>query len=172
MATARTAFNVVYEVDDRGVQKLLRRMDTALDPTAIAAFMGAVIHPYIQKRAKGRFASEGDDVSGKWDPLKEATNSFRIHSQPSYPPEHPINARTGELERYITQSNPYISPTPAGAVYRYPGAPAKGELRTKVETAQIGKPDPNTRPRPVLGMNENDLAFVVTALATYIQVGQ
>lgn len=53
-----------------------------------------------------------------------------------------------------------------------PGSvPQDPELRTKVRTAQQGKVDPRTPARPVMGMNEQDLAVVMTDLALYITYG-
>jgi hypothetical protein len=53
-----------------------------------------------------------------------------------------------------------------------PGDTPTGELAEKVKTAQQGKDNPRTVPRPVLGMNEVDLAFVLEGLSFFIQDGK
>lgn len=159
--------------NDAGVQAMLHAVDTALNPVAIAGFLGAEVDPYLRGRARDRFAQEGDDAVGGWAPLREATQDIR--AQMGYGPAHPINVRTGELERYITGSPNRITVAPWGAALNFPGNPPAGELHDKLLIAQIGGGERNTVPRPVLGLSETDLAWVLTALAFHVQtvgVGQ
>lgn len=153
--------------DDAGVQAMLNRLNTALNPAAIATFLGAQIGPYIRERAQQRFKGEGDDVVGRWSPLKQATQAIR-ESQ-GFGAAHPINRRMGELEEYITHSRDAIAVHALGATMTYPGQRPQGELKEKVTTAQMGRTKPKTVPRPVLGMNERDLEYILTALAFHIQ---
>ena len=155
-----------YVIDERDVESKLWALDTALNPIAIAGFLGAQVDPYIRTRARQRFRDEGDDVTGKWAPLQEATWNWRMNN--GYPPEHPINRRTGELEEYVTQSRSDLNYHTVGAVLKMPGDPPSGELKDKVTTAQSGRADPNTQPRPVIGMNERDLTAVMTMLFLYV----
>lgn len=163
--------------DDSGVQKMLNLLDTALNPLAIAGFLGAEISPYLALRATQRFASEGDDVSGKWAPLRESTKRFRSAGRMeglwSVGDEHPINVRTHELENYITSGIGNVIPSPVGTVLQYPSPRnTTRTLREKVKTAQQGKERPHRTPRrPVLGLNERDLGFVLTALAFHVKRG-
>jgi hypothetical protein len=148
-----------------GVERMLFALETSLNPVAVAGFLGAVVDPYLRGRASDRFASEGDDVTGGWAPLKDATQEIRSNS--GYGAAHPINKRTGELEDYIVNAPHNLSAAPWGASLTLPGTTPTGELFDKVETAQHGRD--RTVPRPVLGMNERDLVFVLTALAQYIE---
>lgn len=151
--------------DSRGVTEMLRRIDQSLSPVGLEFFMKQSVEPWLQSRARDRFQDEGDDAVGTWEPLKQSTVMIRGQRYG----EHPINRRTGELEDYITQSPGDAHELGSGAVLVYPGNKASGELLQKVETAQRGKPSPSTVPRPVLGMNETDLAFVLGGLAKFIQ---
>jgi hypothetical protein len=164
--------NVVIEVNSRQVMDMLSKLNTSLDPTNVAVWMGATVHPWLEGRAKNRFSGEGDDVSGKWLPLKPATHKFRMNMQPPVPPEHPINVRTHELINYITGSPPSVVPHALGATLTFPGRKPFGELKKKVETAQAGRNQPATEARPVIGMNERDLLAVLTDLSLYISLGQ
>lgn len=155
--------------NDRGVQAMLTRMDTLLSPPAIAGFLGAKVDPYLRGRARSRFRAEGDDVTGAWVPLASATREIR--AQMGYGAEHPINRRTGQLEEYIAGSPNQINIHALGATLTLPGQPPVGEIKSKVETAQKGKSYPRTPARPVLGMNEKDLAYVLTALAFHVKGG-
>ena len=153
-------------VDTTSVHEVLDRMDTGFSATAWATFLQVMVGPYLAERAHMRFAKEGDDVSGKWAPLKEATKAIRLEQGF---PEGPINHRTGEMERYITGG--YGAALPLGPVavltFPNPADPLTPELRKKIETAQKGKNSPSTVPRPVLGLNAVDAMHVVAAMSFY-----
>ena len=153
--------------DTAGVQAMLQNLELKLAPPNIAAFLHVEVDPYLAMRAANRFSNEGDDVTGPWAPLQPATQAIR--SSQGFGASHPINVRTGELERYIVNSGGDTSVNPAGATLTFPGSPASGELADKVQTAQSGRGVPPTVPRPVLGLNQNDLLAVLTATALYIQ---
>src|SRR6478735_10713497 len=154
--------------DAAGVQAMLEHLDTALNPVAIASFLGAEISPYLGRRAKARFSNEGDDVVGGWRPLSAATQNIRAvgRSQGLWAvgDAHPINVRTHRLEEYVTSGIGNVTPNPAGAILQYPNpARANRETREKMKTAQQGRS--NTPPRPVLAVNERDMTFLLLALA-------
>jgi len=81
----------------------------------------------------------------------------------------PINRRTGELEDWVVNSGWFSYPTGFGASMRYPNKAPTGELKKKVETAQKGRKYPSTVARPVLGVNENDLLFLMTSLSFAVE---
>jgi hypothetical protein len=155
--------------DDSGVEAMLDALDTALNPIALVGFLGGVVDPYLRGRAKARFASEGDDVSGKWAPLGEATQAIR--EQMGYGAAHPINRREGDLEAYITQQDAAVHPNPLGATLSLPGRGGGPDMHDKMVAAQQGGTGPSGKPfpaRPVIGMNAQDLIFVLTALAEHV----
>ena len=158
--------DVDIAVEKKSVDFLLFKLDTALNPVAIAGFLGAEIDPYIRDRARDRFKSEGDDVSGKWAPLQQSTQNIR--EQMGYGAAGPINRRTGALEEYITGAPNRLTIHGLGATLQMPGPQPTGELKSKVQTAQQGRNQPRTVPRPVIGLNERDLTFVLTALAFHL----
>lgn len=168
MAQSSSA-SIQITVDESDVERLLRNVGDALDTVGIYAFLHSSVGPWLRERAENRFANEGDDVVGNWEPLSPATNLMRADQ--GFPPEHPINHRTGELERYITRSGWDIMTSPTLSVLKFPGGPPPGgELANKVRTAQAGSFNPATVPRPVLGLNEADLAFTLAAMATFISI--
>jgi len=159
-------------VDASGPQRMLRKLDLALTSSGLQIFLGTAVGPYLKKRASDRFASEGDDVTGKWAELLPATQAIRQMGQWPVGASHPINRRSGELENWVTKSNVLAVPTSTGAALQYPRDAPKGELRKKVKTAQEGGQAPNARnptvPRPVLGVNETDLAAISQMLIFYL----
>jgi hypothetical protein len=154
---------VDFAIQADTIEETLRRLDTATSPEALAIFMGASIDPYIRGRASARFAQEGDDVTGRWEPLSPAT--VRIREEKGFGGEHPINRRTGDLEEYITGERSLIAPIAGGASMIAPGRKASGELQHKMEVAQTGV-DAHAA-RPVVGMNEQDLAAVLLLVSGY-----
>lgn len=147
------------------VQTMLHRLDTALNPVALAGFLGATVDPYLRQREQARFDKGGDDVVGAWAPLSQATQIIR--EEAGYGASGPINIRTHEMEDYITNSPNNLAAHPWGASLTLPGNPPTGELKKKVMGAQRG--EGTAPPRPVLGMNERDLTFVLLALGSYIK---
>jgi hypothetical protein len=160
-----------FEGDVTQVARMLLGLETATNPVAIAGFLGSTVDPYLRGRGRRRFSEEGDDVTGKWVPLSPATQAIRADL--GYGADHPINVRTGELERYINDSPNQLSAHPWGASLTLPGNPPTGDLADKVMTAQqgstsstSGRPIP---PRPVLGMNQKDTMAVLLLLYGYIK---
>jgi hypothetical protein len=162
--------------DDKGVKAMLDVVMEALSPAALVVFMTGVVGPYLAERGEKRFKGEGDDVVGNWEPLSMATQAIRMGGRLagnwSVGDAHPINQRTGELEDYITQGRGDTITTGLDVVMTYPDqAMVNPELQDKMQTAQQGRTQtPITPARPVLGLNENDLLFVLTSLSVSIQM--
>lgn len=153
---------------ERGVQQMLDAIDSSLSPVGLAAFLYGPVGNWIKQRAADRFKEEGDDVTGRWAPLQQAT--VEIREGMGFEGEHPINKRTGELEAYITQGEIGVVTSPGVGVLKYPqNEPASSGLREKMKTAQQGRANPSTVARPVLGMNENDLSHILVMLALHVQ---
>ena len=169
MAPKPTGF-IEFDIvgNERGVQQMLQTIDSALSPVGLAQFLHGVVGPWVKQRAADRFKTEGDDAVGKWAPLQETT--VKIREAAGFGGPHPINKRTGELEAYITGGQVGVQVAPGLGVMTFPQDPPKTiALKTKVETAQRGRSNPSTGPRPVLGLGERDLAQVMTMLAFHVQ---
>lgn len=164
-----SVFSLELKTTKDDVESTLARLDTALSPEALAGFLELQVGPYLQRRSKQRFQSEGDDASGKWAPLLPATAAVRAAGPWGVGADHPINKRTGELEEYITGSSSLSWPHSLGATLQFPGKRAEtNSLQEKMNTAQKGRAKPATVPRPVLAVNERDLAFVMTELSFHV----
>ncbi len=146
------------------------RLDLLLGPASLGLFLAETVDPYLRQRVQNRFAEEGDDVTGKWAPLKYPTTLIR--QSLGYGPAHPINRRTDDLYNYVTQTKGGVALTAMGATLNAPGVmPSSNELRFKVATAQSGRNYPPTVARPVLGINETDHVAVQESLLKYITEG-
>lgn len=153
------------------VHQMLQRMNTTVSGPALADFMAMEVYPYFRERAQARFAEQGDDASGKWPALHEATQRFRMHA--GHGATEPINRRTGQLEKYILGASPALVITADSVTMVYPGnLPDDRVLSRKYKVAQTGSnTKPYTAPRPVIAMNSTDWAFVYAALDRYIMTG-
>ena len=165
--SSKTAIPLQILVEEKDLVAKMEKLENILSAPSVATFLGEVIDPYIRKRASDRFKSEGDDVVGKWLPL--ATTTQDIRAQLGYGPAHPINHRTGQLERFIVDSPERITMHSLGATLVSPGNPPTSKLKSKISTAQAGKG--RTPARPVIGINERDLAFTMTALHHFVTKG-
>lgn len=157
--------------DVKYVTKMIDHLDQKLGPQGLTAFLSMTVYPYLLNRAKERFQDEGDDAVGKWAPLAPATEVIR--QSMGFGGAHPINVRTGELERYITQGSvsSSVQASGLGAFLQHPANPPSGKkLKSKLKTAQQGDPafGRGVPARPVLGMNETDLGFIMAAMAFYV----
>lgn len=156
-------YQLELSVDSSNVQVLLSGLDTSLSPFALVAMMQDQVSPYLRQRAFDRFATEGDAATGSWLPLSEVTNAIR-ESQ-GYPPDHPINHRTGELESYITNASANVVLFESGVELIFPGETPPRRIASKIKTAQSGSSNPRTPARPVLALDESDYAFIMGAIS-------
>ena len=157
----------VWYVESRSVDHALDGLARVFTPEALSAFLGGPIGEYLAKQAENRFASEGDATVGKWAPLRPATVQIRIDT--NFGGDHPINRRTGELEDWVVGSGWDAYPTGFGASLKFPAKEPTGVLRKKVEIAQVGGGEYNTVARPVLGLDENDVLYAISALSLEIE---
>lgn len=156
-----------FHTDARMAQAMLANISMRLSPGAMTAFMQAGVVPYIQQRISKRFAQEGDDVVGKWHPLKQETEIIR--QRHGFPPAHPINVRTGQMRGLLTGSFGRVISSGGLTELEFPsGANMTGLLQRKLMTAQMGSQFPPTPPRPVLGFNMNDNIALTAMLAGYL----
>lgn len=157
--------------DASSVERLLRAGMVAVSPASMMGWLAGPMTEGIQQRANERFLAQGDETTGPWEPLRDTTLMFR--DAQGFGPA-PINVRTGELERYITDSPGGVISTGQGATLVYPGdAPDNKYLTRKVVTAQQGWPGgankASTPARPVLALGMPDMEYALVSLAGWIQ---
>ena len=156
--------------NDAGVQRMLEAVDTALNPVAISGFLSEVIDPYLRKEARSRFNTEGDNASGKWAPLADSTQAIR--DSMGYGASHPINRREDELYNYVVNTPGGVQTNPLGATLMFPKNYPGGDLGEKLSAAQTGGVGGSGRSFParkVYALGQDDLYFVLLALASHIE---
>lgn len=162
---------IEIKVDDRTVDRLLRRVEKAISPAALAAFLGGPVHKHFQDEIVERFAIEGDSKSGSWPWLSDATEEIRASQ--GFDPEGPINQRTGQLLDFVATQYE-LGRIQSGAELHVPGKPADSTLAEKLLHAQQGatsNPLPGagpTPPRPVLAVDETDMEAIMVLLSEHI----
>jgi len=164
-----TGYYVQIDADASEVTKVIQHLQDKLSPTGLSVFLNTMVDPYIRNRIDQRFGSEGDDVSGAWHPLEQATQQIRAAY--GYPPDHPINVRTGKMRSFLVHTQSDVQPNGMGATLTHP--PLTGDPITlkKIKTAQTGSSSPATPARPVIGLNQNDDLFITSELVVYLTEG-
>lgn len=170
--------DVVIVVEEEQVEEMLLRLVMATSTAGIAAWAKADIDPWLSRRAANRFDSEGDKASGGWKPLSALSQEWR--EMQGFPPDHPINVRTGALKDYVTRkADGFFYPNGAGGGrYLYPGdaVPFTNYIAAKLKTAQQGRKrgenklfaNATTPARPVLALDETDVLALTQSYANYL----
>lgn len=159
-------FLVDIETDAASAVAVLAHLTMKLSPAGLHTFLDTMVDPFIRARVDQRFASEGDDVVGAWHPLTVATQMIRAAK--GYPSAHPINQRSHKMHSFLVNTQSDVKPTGIGATLTHPPPTGDGLMNQKIQTAQAGKSRPRTPPRPVIGVNENDMLFITSELALYL----
>lgn len=159
------------EVEADPSLKLLGAVEAALTAQSLETWLVGDVHTYLSEEIGLRFAYEGDKKSGNWPALADATN--RIRESQGFPGQTPINIRTGQLRDWVT-THYDVMPEGEGATLLIPGDPPTTTLATKLETAQLGRPDnvipgyAPTPPRPILALDETDAAVILESLNRHL----
>lgn len=157
--------DIDMQLDARDFIRVLGLLNVRLRAAGLETFIRNSAVPWLQRRAARRFGAEGDDASGRWTPLRKATEAFRARQ--GYQPAHPINVRTLRMFDFITSADGTISGGPGYASLNWPGARGRGaELAEKIRTAQ--GLTPGIVARPVLGLSQADDIFITARLLAYI----
>lgn len=161
-----TSINWSSTSEDESVRRVFSALDRALDSASLAFWMQAEAQPHVDERARKRFESEGDDVSGRWAALAPYTIEDRLRQQF---PEGPILHRTGELEDYIVNNPGSMQIDPSGVTFETPNPTGDPVLNAKMNTAQYGYPPRNIPQRAIVGMNQSDAETLLNSLTNTIQ---
>lgn len=158
--------SVTVTVDAKPVLAMLARAEHAISTVNIGQALRGSVADYLQERARERFASEGDDASGKWAPLSWVT--VKMRQEQGYG-SGPINQRTGEMLDYLSDAEGELFSNEKRVLLRWPDQELPGgELGSKILHAQGGSVDPPAVARPVIAANETDLMGVLQRLGNQI----
>jgi hypothetical protein len=164
-------FRVDLEWQDSSVGRIISQIQWAVSGVALGSFLASMADPYMQDQIIGRFAIEGDKDSGPWDPLAPTTE--RIRDNLGFPPDHPINERTGELLRFVLYNRDFSSGSDWASM-DIPGDPDSAQLEAKLRHAQMGAednvlfPGSYTPPRPVLAVGPDDMEILLKMLELHV----
>lgn len=173
MALATTSRNKHVMVDRSEVDRTMKRIDKALDPRRIYAWMQGPLEQILQEQTDERFADE-QWSGGPWPALKPRTEQIR--QSLGFQPDHPINVRYGELFDWLTENpNPAVQIIGGNMTQMtFPGqAPSKLEEK-KLSVAQKGARPSKAESRgavparPVLELSGANIATVLLAFNQYL----
>lgn len=162
--------------DTTEVDKMIENVIERTEPAVIGYWMvNGPVTDFFRQRSEQRFAAEGDDAVGVWAQLRESTQNLREWLRDTHgydiEPATPINQRTGQLREYASFSDAGGESSGTGYRYLYPNYLPAGELGDKLRTAQRGRTEPGTVPRPVLGVSFFDLDSVQNMIVGFIENG-
>jgi hypothetical protein len=155
---------LIFEEDNRQAFALLDRAYEFFGQGPMVDFLDAEWSQIMQTAARRRFTNEASESDGAWAQLRPATNKFRVRQ--GFPPEHPINQRTGEMRRYLDTATIDYRASDGLVTATWPEK-ASGELLHKLQVAQGAssrRGDQNTPARPVLDATEDNLDELATRL--------
>lgn len=113
---------------------------------------------HLRARMRARFASEGDDASGKWAPLKNPKIT------------RPILQDTKRLKNYLTNTTVRISTDGENVTMHFPGRPPSGDHnRRALFFTQYG--NKFTPARPTLAYSQADYEYLVQSFFDNIVYG-
>jgi hypothetical protein len=159
---------VQYIVDSMMTRKSLMLAIEAIRPSKLALFLSQDAHKVVMERMEKRFDEQGDDASGKWASLSEATTRFREAA--GFGGEGPINVRTGQLRAWLQDVGSETILDGGGAMFTFPGtAPYDTVTAEKFKTAQGGKSKPKTVARPVLALGAADILEIQAHLSVFLK---
>lgn len=153
------------KVDNKRPTLHFRALQKRVEGAGLAAFMQGFAAPLLQDRARARFAEEGDDASGKWKPLVDATIARR-EKKGQVPIK--INDRTGLMRKWVENAPGKIVAVKASAALEWPGTPDNRTTGKKLKVAQTGLSDPYTPPRPVVAIDGGDMLTILVALESWV----
>lgn len=158
-------------VDTLDVDRLVGSVYASVTPQQMYLFLGTKVRTYLREDIIKRFEDRGDSKSGNWPWLSDATREIRARQ--GFKPDLPINVRRGQMFTELID-NYHTSVGGGGATLQVPGPVNDPFVRRKIETAQVGSnnnPIANfgpTPPRPVLAVNEGDLAAILGLLQHHV----
>lgn len=175
--------NVYFSVDKKTADLISAKLFNLLSAPMLSVFLKTTVDPYLRQRVQDRFRQEGDDASGPWVPLADSTHFWR--EEQGFPPEHPINIRTGQMFNWATSAGSTRMIGPSSSLLTFPGRkPSGAKMERKVMTAQRGIKGQRRGAmagssggtggkiipaRPILAVDESDMLWVMSALSMQIR---
>mgnify|MGYP006319646487 FL=1 len=166
---ASLTYNI--HVDASQPLNMMARVAQAVSPPSLARFLENETSDYLFDQIQARILAGGDDVTGKWPELSDAT--VRIREAYGFPGSWPKNWRTGEMMRFVSKTNS-VTAGPGGVELQIPGDTNDSVMEQKIGTAQKGRttnPLPNcgpTPPRPILALDDVDAGYILERLEAHI----
>lgn len=169
--------NLLKQGTFNSIEALLQDIEKTMTADSLAEFMSKNVYPYLRDQSLDRFETEGDETTGNWAPLSDASERWRRWD--GVGTDH-INKRTGKLEEFIRQAVPTIVRGADSAILQYPGGmPGDKITAQKYRVAQQGQSagvdkrrKPKTPPRPIVAVGVEEFGVIQSRLERYIMTGE
>jgi hypothetical protein len=169
--------NLLKQGTFNSIEALLQDFEDTMSSESLADFMSKNVYPYLRDQSLDRFETEGDETTGKWAALSDASERWRRWDGVG---TDDINRRTGKLEEFIRQAVPTIVRGADSAILQYPGGmPGDKYTAQKYRVAQRGQAagvdkrrQPKTPPRPIVAVGAEEFGVVQSRLEQFIMTGE
>lgn len=166
-------------VDDSDARRKLDRLADSLTPSVFRTLFDDKVELYFRGRMMDRFSSGGDDATGAWAPLSDAT----IKTKQRQGLLSGINIATGEMRDFLVGGTIDATLVGGDVQFTYPGNEPSPEVETRMTMAEQGRKGRQGRDsrgrfkkkskgqpaRPVLSVNESDMRFLTEAVMDSIE---
>ncbi len=160
---AQVSVNIT--VDNSRPTLKLEAIQKRIGTSGMVAFMQGFAAPILQASARARFEEQGDEATGPWRPLLPATVARRTKAGQT---PIRINDRTGQMRAWVENAQGRTFARKGSAVFEWPGTPSNRLVGQKLKTAQLGKGDPRTVPRPVIAISAEDRLALQAAIRAWV----
>lgn len=160
--------DVIITIDEKEAHQALDHLAKLLSSAELASVLRTEVSPFLRHRTDMNFANQGTRSGGGWKELRPATEAIRYLE--GFNPVWPINVRTGEMKNFLSEDPGSVRLATTSATLDWPG-PASGDIEDKLQTAQHGRADPHTVPRPVIDFNNADVESVLAIFGSWLELG-
>lgn len=156
-------------VDTRSTKAVLDQLERNTNPLGLATYMGTIAAPYFSRRARDRFKTGGDNASGSWAALTEATKEIRQNlGYSSGARKGEINVRSGRMQDWLVRPNIVLAEDAAGTTLTWPGP----EDRKMVERLAQAAGRRRGPARWVIAYDAGDVAYLLRTMESFAMTGK
>lgn len=162
MATRATSS---VKVDIRSAERDIHTLLRTTTPTSLAGYLTSIASPHFSRRANERF-NQGDNASGAWAQLSEATKEIRHNL--GYYDDKKINERTGKLKKALIRPSIRVSQDIVGTTMEWPSGEAEYGMKERLAQAAGRRKGPA---RYVIAYDLNDVAYLLNTMEAFVMTG-
>lgn len=154
------------------VEKDLETAQGRVSEAGLAMMVRHLLIPIASTSSRARIESQKTAGGGRWRPLKESTQRVRRSlNLPGIYGHYPINKRTGNLEKFLQNTDSEIAILPEFIQGSWPANVSMDGTRLMYayHTAQAGSKQWGTPPRPIVALAATEMLYLDQMTRLYIE---